>query len=177
MSHFSPRVKQKWIPSSGAHFVSSAVIMCYIRVAFLFSLYFCNLRRLFTFSIVRGMILLCSLRTVHYIIKKQVKYLCNVKFNFNYTTLNNKNRRFRQTLSVPSAPIDKDVGNFKYHRDTKRQKPHRGRTEKESATFSNQDIKGPIFPEGRAKSLKGGQLLAAQFNQKIKHRGPSHTPT
>lgn len=39
-----------------------------------------------------------------------------------------------------------------------------------TALVSNQGIKGPIFPEGPAKSLKGGQLLAAQFNQKIKHR-------
>ena len=46
-------------------------------------------------------------------------------------------------------------------------------TKKESTTFSNQDIKGSIFPESRAKPLKRGQLLAAQFNQKIKHRGSS----
>jgi len=44
-----------------------------------------------------------------------------------------------------------------------------------SAPFSNQNVKGPIFPEGREKSLKGGQLLAAQFNQKIKHRGAALT--
>ncbi|CAL1689161.1 unnamed protein product [Lasius platythorax] len=52
----------------------------------------------------------------------------------------------------------------------KTERPHRGQMGKESAMFSNQDIKGPIFPEGRARPLKGGQLLAAQFNQKIKYR-------
>lgn len=53
----------------------------------------------------------------------------------------------------------------------KTERPHRHQMRKESAMFSNQNIKGPIFPEGRARPLKGGQLLAAQFNQKIKHRG------
>lgn len=100
-------------------------------------------------------------------------YIQNVRLLlFNHIILSNKNGRFPQTLSVGR-------GHWKFQAPTRCQKterPRRSRTEKESATFSNQDIKGSIFPEGRAKPLKGGQLLATQFNQKIKHRGLSLTP-
>lgn len=94
---------------------------------------------------------------------------------FNLITVNNKNgqiHQFPRSLRIPSAV----EGRWKFQApwfDARRQKDRiEIEWEKsECAPFSNQNVKGPIFPESREKSLKGGQLLAAQFNQKIKHRG------
>lgn len=115
-------------------------------------------------------LLLCNIYIIQIYIIQNVRLLL-----FNHIILSNKNGRFQQfpqTLNVGR-------GHWKFQAPTRCQKterPRRSRTEKESAMFSNQDIKGSIFPEGRTKPLKGGQLLAAQFNQKIKHRGLSLTP-
>lgn len=79
--------------------------------------------------------------------------------------------QFPQLLCVPNSSDKRWLKSSSARFNARRQRPHRDQMGKESAMFSNQDIKGPIFPKGRARPLKGGQLLAAQFNQKIKHRG------